>query len=461
MILCSIPATTHSQMFSLWGDEAMTETCIETRADTITFFSFYVYLHPGVDGAFGAEYKIPSLDEEFTKYICNGYEKNPVVSGAATGNPYGAPGIGAPFLSCQTDILWIYKINMIALFVKEKKFITIEPHDDTGHMGVAICPGDRPLRDAHLYNYLIINNCCRGGSWQPWLESAEAILRNKVAAYFDSRIYTGWEYPPEEYPFESHFMVCSIEDPSDTISIVSGEWIGASTDSCLLSLKRSMLGGVQYKLIANVCGGYMGISCCAVTEQEFTCPVIATQLQQFSAGASAGKVTLEWNLSSIDPGTVFHVSRCESGDLFSVIGEVAGTDDELSYRFEDRSISGGNSYIYRVEYVSDAGRGVLFETEAIETSPIPVTLAQNHPNPFNPVTTIEYYIPDTGQISLHVYNVSGCLVRTLVDRTKESGTHSITWDGLDETGNAVPSGVYFTRLSAGKTRLSRKMILLR
>jgi len=465
LVLCSIPATTHSQRFSLWGDEYWVDWCVETDADSATYFSFYVYLEPGVDGAFAAEYKIPSIDEEFTKYICIGYEANPVVSAATIGNPYGAPGISAPFTSCQTDELWIYKINMVALFVKEKKYITIEPHDYSDFMGIATCQEPlRPMKDAYLWNNFRINNCCLCGGWEPWLISAEAVLRDKVAGYFDSSVYLGWSNP-DEYPFESHFMVCSTEGPPDTIGVIDGEWLDVNytyhADSCLLTLERSMSGGVQYKLVADVCGGDMGNTCCAVTEQEFTCPVIATQLQQFSASPVTGAVMLDWRLSSIDPCTVFHVSRRDADGPFKAVGEISGTDGKLSYNFEDRSVSGGMTYIYRVEYISDTDRGVLFETDAIETAPVPVTLAQNHPNPFNPSTTIEYYIPDAGQVSLQVFDVSGRLVRTLVDRTKESGNHSITWDGLDETGNAVPSGVYFSRLSAGKTRLSRKMILLR
>ena len=204
-----------------------------------------------------------------------------------------------------------------------------------------------------------------------------------------------------------------------------------------------------------------GLAGCDTSEKTFVFSHIATLLQRFSTSVSTGSVALDWSLSSIDPGTVFHISRRSPDEPWAIGGEIENTDRELSYRFEDRSVSGGKTYLYRVEYVSDTDRGVLFETDAIETAPIPVTLAQNHPNPFNPSTTIEFFIPDTEHVSLQVFNVSGRLIRTLVDDTSEPGSHSITWDGLDENGNSVPSGVYFSRIRTEKTTLSKKMILLR
>jgi len=93
---------------------------------------------------------------------------------------------------------------------------------------------------------------------------------------------------------------------------------------------------------------------------------------------------------------------------------------------------------------------------------MPLTLNQNHPNPFNPSTTISYYLPVAGPVTLEVYDSSGRLVSRLLDGAKEEkGTHSVAWRGLDAQGRSVSSGVYFYRLQSGKEILSRKMILLR
>jgi len=90
-------------------------------------------------------------------------------------------------------------------------------------------------------------------------------------------------------------------------------------------------------------------------------------------------------------------------------------------------------------------------------------LAQNHPNPFNPSTTIGYTVADGAalRVRLAVYNLRGAPVKVLVDGLKEPGYFYAHWDGTDARGAAVPSGVYFYRLSAGKYSEIKKMILLR
>ncbi|MCE5271785.1 T9SS type A sorting domain-containing protein [bacterium] len=91
-------------------------------------------------------------------------------------------------------------------------------------------------------------------------------------------------------------------------------------------------------------------------------------------------------------------------------------------------------------------------------------LAQNSPNPFNPSTTISYNIPESSpqvMVELSVYNLRGQVVRTLVRETKGPGQYSVNWDGTDEGGRRVSSGVYFYRIQAGEYRATRKMVVLK
>jgi flagellar hook assembly protein FlgD len=93
---------------------------------------------------------------------------------------------------------------------------------------------------------------------------------------------------------------------------------------------------------------------------------------------------------------------------------------------------------------------------------MPLTLNQNHPNPFNPSTTISYYLPAASEVTLDVYDSSGRLVSRLVDgATQERGTHEVAWRGVDTAGRQASSGVYFYRLVSGKETISKKMVLLR
>jgi hypothetical protein len=83
------------------------------------------------------------------------------------------------------------------------------------------------------------------------------------------------------------------------------------------------------------------------------------------------------------------------------------------------------------------------------------------PNPFNPVTTIMYELASAGYVNISVYDISGRLVRNLVDRHVEAGRHEIVWNSLDGSGNAAASGIYFYRLTAPRFVETRKMVLLR
>jgi flagellar hook assembly protein FlgD len=90
-------------------------------------------------------------------------------------------------------------------------------------------------------------------------------------------------------------------------------------------------------------------------------------------------------------------------------------------------------------------------------------LGQNYPNPFNPVTTIEYWVPGGSRtaVSLVVYDVRGARVRTLVNGEKAAGRYAVVWDGHNDAGAPVASGVYFYRMAAAGFTDTRKMLLVK
>ncbi len=88
-------------------------------------------------------------------------------------------------------------------------------------------------------------------------------------------------------------------------------------------------------------------------------------------------------------------------------------------------------------------------------------MAQNSPNPFNPSTTIRYDLPAPGRVELAVYNAAGRRVANLIDGDLEPGGHTATWNGVDEAGRPVASGVYFFRLTHGGESVTRKGVLLK
>ena len=88
-------------------------------------------------------------------------------------------------------------------------------------------------------------------------------------------------------------------------------------------------------------------------------------------------------------------------------------------------------------------------------------LMQNYPNPFNPSTSIVFSLPETGHISLNIYDISGRLVSTLVDGTLDNGVHNVMWNGTDMSGELVSAGVYIYALESADMVMTKKMILMK
>lgn len=115
-------------------------------------------------------------------------------------------------------------------------------------------------------------------------------------------------------------------------------------------------------------------------------------------------------------------------------------------------------YMYRGVYLSPRLVGVKEEPTAMPNS---FSLSQNYPNPFNPTTIIQYAVPQIAHVTLKIYNVYGQEVATLVDKIQSAGSYQVSWDGKDNRGRFVASGVYFYRLEAGANVMVRKMVMLK
>ena len=109
--------------------------------------------------------------------------------------------------------------------------------------------------------------------------------------------------------------------------------------------------------------------------------------------------------------------------------------------------------------------GIGGDETAGSTLPKVFALSQNYPNPFNPQTVISYDVPETAgiavQVEIDIYNIHGQRVRSLVNDEKEPGSYKAQWDGRNERGIAVSSGIYFYRIKAGDFDSIRKMLLLK
>jgi hypothetical protein len=139
--------------------------------------------------------------------------------------------------------------------------------------------------------------------------------------------------------------------------------------------------------------------------------------------------------------------------------------------FTDNNVVPGGKYYYRLSAYDFSGNESVYspQIEALVTSveergggvPTEYALSQNFPNPFNPETWIKYQLPVSGHVRLSIYNSLGQAVRLLVDYTQPAAYHQVVWDGRDNGGNMMPSGIYFYRLETSKFTSIKKMVMMK
>ncbi|MDD2332032.1 MAG: choice-of-anchor J domain-containing protein, partial [Candidatus Cloacimonetes bacterium] len=117
-----------------------------------------------------------------------------------------------------------------------------------------------------------------------------------------------------------------------------------------------------------------------------------------------------------------------------------------------------DAFFFMVDDVEVTGTGAGED----DLAPVVATkLFNNYPNPFNPETTIRFSVKEASPVTIEIYNVKGQRVRTLVNETKASGNYDVTWNGKDNHGRNVSSGIYYYKMNAGKFSSTKKMILMK
>jgi hypothetical protein len=107
------------------------------------------------------------------------------------------------------------------------------------------------------------------------------------------------------------------------------------------------------------------------------------------------------------------------------------------------------------------GASIITSVQIAAETPSMYQLTQNYPNPFNPTTNIKFSIPKSTYLSLEIYDLLGRLVTKLMQEKKEAGSYAVTWDGKDQFGNEVSSGIYLYKFDSESFTASKKMVLLR
>jgi len=163
-----------------------------------------------------------------------------------------------------------------------------------------------------------------------------------------------------------------------------------------------------------------------------------------------------------DPDTANTIEGIQSGEEY--LFKIWQKDTDTEYSATATYFTGSSKFEPDAIVVLESliGKDAASTVDDLDM-PTKFILSQNSPNPFNPTTTIEYAIPagKSEHVRLNVYDLRGALVKTLVDEISSPGIHSVVWDGTDDNGNKVSSGVYIYRLQSAKLTKARKMLLLR
>jgi len=169
-----------------------------------------------------------------------------------------------------------------------------------------------------------------------------------------------------------------------------------------------------------------------------------------SGGGNVQDVLIAADGSSVNPDECGYYGMNLTPGIYDVTASLAGYAPQL---FEDVEILYGTETTLDIAmiYTSIGDTGVKFET----------FFSALHPNPFGAMTTISYQLAAPSMVQLTVFDISGRRVRSLVNDQQAGGNHSVIWNGADENGRGVSTGVYFCILSAGEYTESRKVVLIR
>ncbi|NOZ57870.1 MAG: T9SS type A sorting domain-containing protein [Calditrichaeota bacterium] len=208
---------------------------------------------------------------------------------------------------------------------------------------------------------------------------------------------------------------------------------------------------------------------------ELTDISLPVELALFTAKTGEAGVVIRWVTETEVNNLGFNLYRSEkeAGDYTKINASLihgAGTaSTRHQYAYVDQSVLEGKTYWYKLESVSYDGsrveHGPISVTFGLTTQSVELPdhfeLGQNYPNPFNPTTELRYQVPEATDVRIVVLDATGRLVKTLVSGKITAGQHTARWDGRDENGRVMGSGVYFVKMVAGDYVQIRKMVLVR
>jgi len=204
------------------------------------------------------------------------------------------------------------------------------------------------------------------------------------------------------------------------------------------------------------------------------------QFDSFNFQSNFDGIWLNWSTQAGTENLGFDIFRsiAELGD-YSLINEnvipVSNSPIGIhNYSFLDTSVEAGVTYYYKIADVSLSGQSTMYGPISVTASttdifdnssqagtPAEYQLGAAYPNPFNGKTSIQFSLAKPGLVKLEVYNLMGQKIRTLVAENREAGNHAVSWDGKNDRGHQVVSGVYLYRMNINNFQVSKRILYLK
>lgn len=205
---------------------------------------------------------------------------------------------------------------------------------------------------------------------------------------------------------------------------------------------------------------------------------LAVELSSFTASiTNDGVIIIRWRTEAEVNNLGFSIYRSESKDSnYTKIAFVSGagnTGMPTDYQFKDTKVEPGKTYFYYLEDIDITGERnksdvikVVVPAKSVMPIPKEFALLQNFPNPFNPETWIPFKLAQDSSVTIQIYNPKGQLIRTITLGNRNAGIYTtkdkaVYWNGKDNLGEKVSSGVYFYQMQAGDFRATRKMVIVK
>ena len=248
-------------------------------------------------------------------------------------------------------------------------------------------------------------------------------------------------------------MTGSLFAGDNVLSLSNGKGLpGSSNNIVSINLNnQDAVRGLQFRLIDNC--DYITVD--SIWTENISKPQLFSYTY-YSEVNTSEIILLQSKKKLIDP---------QSGNVIVIsysISKEAPAGQAYNLEFEEITMTDVDNS--KLPYSSVNSNFVIESTSGIEEGTRAVSefsLGNNYPNPFNPVTRIQYSLPQSEFVTLGIYNAIGQKVCTLVNQQVQAGQHHVTWNGINDQGFQVPSGVYFYRIQAGEFHETKTLTLMK